>query len=155
MNITVTVRGLDEAIQALETYSSGIKQKVRELCRRLAQFGLLLAQVSYEGAAYDGTKDIQVTVEETDNGYKIVASGAAVLFVEFGAGITYGYGHPQPGKYGPGTYPGEGHWDDPNGWWIPGTGEHTYGNPPSMTMYNTAKDIKGEIESIAREVFSA
>lgn len=158
MNITVSIQGLDEAIQKLEEYSSDLQRKTRELCNRLAQYGLLLAQASYGGAAYDGDKSIGVTVEETDNGYKIIATGGTVLFVEFGAGMTLGYGHPQADEfgYGPGTYPSDkGHWNDPRGWWIPGTGTHTYGNPPSMTMYNTAQDIRREVESIAREVFGA
>lgn len=154
MNITVNVQGIDEAIRRLQEYN--LEQKTRELCRRLAQYGLVLAEASYGGAAYDGEKDVSVDVQETDNGYKILATGGTVLFIEFGAGITYGYGHPQADEfgYGPGTYPGKGHWDDPQGWWIPKGGGHTYGNPPSMTMFNTAKDIRGEIANIAREVFS-
>lgn len=130
-----------------------------ELCRRLAQYGLVLAEASFAGAAYDGPKDVSVEVEETENGYKIVASGTTVLLVEFGAGVTLGYGHPLASQfgYGPGTYPGQRHAMSGNGWYLPKSkgGGHTYGNPPSMTMYNTARDIRREIESIAREVFSS
>ena len=31
---------------------------------------------------------------------------------------------------------------------------HTYGNAPSMAMYNTAKELRERIEEVAREVFS-
>jgi len=158
VNITINVQGLDELIDQLDAYRDSLPRRTDELCRRLAEYGLVLADASFSGAAYDGPKDVNVTVEPIDNGYRIVADGSTILILEFGAGVTYGYGHPNPGPYGPGTYPStKGHWNDPNGWYLPKSagGGHTWGNPPSMTMYNTAKDIQREIESIAREVFGA
>lgn len=156
MNVTVNVRGLDELIDQLDAYSGSLRNRANEICNRLAQYGLVLADASFNGAAYDGAKDVSVTVEPMDNGYRIVADGETVLILEFGAGVTYGYGHPNPGPFGPGTYPNaKGHWDSPHGWWIPNGGGHTYGNPPSMTMYNTYRDIQREVERVAREVLSA
>lgn len=84
-----------------------------------------------------------------------------MLFIEFGSGDTYGHGHPQNAEFGmgPGTYSegpnGKGHWKDPNGWWIPKSagGGHTYGNPPAMVMYRTARELEREIQTIAEEVF--
>lgn len=145
------------AIKTLNAYGDELERKGREICRRLAAYGELLASSAFEGAQYDGDKDVSVTVEERGNGYAVIAGGQAVLFLEFGAGVTYGYGHPEPMGYGPGTYPptdpNHPHWDDPNGWWTPG-GQHTYGNAPSMAMYNAAKDMRAEIERVAREVFA-
>lgn len=158
MNITVNATGLNEWIDKLNEYEKRIQNKTNEICRRLAQYGLVLADASFNGAAYDGDKDVSVKVDPTDNGYRIVAAGEIVLILEFGAGVTYGYGHPQASEFGmgPGTYPeGKGHWDDPNGWWIPNGGGHTYGNPPSMTMYNTEQELRKEIETVVREVFSS
>ena len=156
MNLKINISGIGNAIQNLTGVCS--EEKVRELCRRLAEYGLVLADASFSGAAYDGRKDVTVSVEENGNGYRIVAAGASVLFVEFGAGVTLGYGHPLAGAmgYGPGTYPGNGHWDDPGGWYLPKSkgGGHTYGNPPSKSMYQTAQDLRSEIASIAQEVFA-
>jgi hypothetical protein len=89
----------------------------------------------------------------------VVATGDAVLFIEFGAGYLMGYGHPEPMGYGPGTYPGKGHWDDPKGWYLPkavqeATGKKkSFGNPPAAAMYNTVKDLEERIAEIASEVF--
>ena len=156
MSLNVNIRGIEEAIRNLTGVFSD--QRVRELCRRLAEYGLVLADASFSGAAYDGRRDVTVSIEENGNGYRIVAAGVSVLFIEFGAGVTLGYGHPLAGAmgYGPGTYPGHGNWDNPNGWYIPRSkgGGHTYGNPPSMSMYNTARDLQSEIANIAREVFA-
>lgn len=160
ISLTLDPASIDAAIAELKSYSAWVKTKAEELARRLADMGAVNVSLGYSRAVYTGLNDISVTVEQRGvNSYAIVANGEAVLFVEFGAGVTYGYGHPEPSvegmPMGPGTYPnGKGHWDDPRGWWIPG-GEHTYGNPPSMTMYLTAKDLRNQLESIAQEVFSS
>ena len=153
---------IDAAVRELREYAEWIEERTRELVRRLADMGLEIARVGYQSAEYTGDNDVQVNVEQqNENTYKIIASGIAVLFIEFGSGVTYGYGHPNPtvdGKQmGPGTYPSDkGHWNDPRGWYLPGSGSvHTYGNPPSMTMYLTANELRNELVSIAREVFSS
>lgn len=146
---------IDRAIHELRDYQQWLERKAGELAERLATLGAVQVSLEYARAVYTGDKDVDVTVEKRgENTYAIVASGATVLILEFGAGVTYGYGHPQAGEfgYGPTTYPGQTHAADPKGWWIPG-GEHTYGNPPSMTMYRTAKELEQEVERIAKEVF--
>lgn len=160
MDIQISLSGasIDAAIKQLEAYKSTIKEKENELVRRLANVGLQKATVLYSSAQYDGQKDFSVTIEPIDNGYAVVASGETVAFLEFGAGATYGYGHPQAGQFGmgPGTYPSDkGHWDNPKGWWIPKEhgGGHTYGNAPSMAMYDAAKSIHDAVKQAAQEVF--
>lgn len=163
MNITVQVSGIDETISALRDLE--LKEKADELCNRLASIGAVKASLGFSRAVYTGENDVSVSVEEIGDGrFAITAAGAVALIVEFGAGITMGGGHPMAARfgYGPGTYPGQTHAFDPAGWWIPkgksggGSDEyrHTYGNPPSMTMYNTARDLREEIQRIATEVFN-
>ena len=165
MNITVNIHGLDEAIRRLEEYGNRLHQQQDELCRRLAEMGATNVSLQFARAIYTGDKDFSVTVEDAPNGYQIVVSGQSVAFVEFGAGITYGYGHPQAAEFGvgPGTYPGQTHAMTGEGWYLPKSKQgsntedasrHTYGNPPNMPMYNTAQDLKQEIARVAREVFS-
>ena len=159
MKLSVHVQGVDEAIRKMSTIANDVVRKQDELCKRLADMGAVNVSILFSRAIYVGDKDFNVSVEDAPNGgYQIVVSGQSVAFVEFGAGITYGHGHPQESEFGvgAGTYPfGKGHWDDPNGWWIPKTGQHTYGNPPNMPMYNTAQDLKKEIARVTREVFSS
>jgi len=160
IKISLSAKSVDNAIKELKAYKADLRRKCMELCERLAAIGATKASIDYSRATYTGPKDIAVSVEPTDNGYKIVASGGAVLFVEFGAGVKYGDGHPLNDEfgYGPGTYPippGKGHWDDPRGWWLPKAkgGGHTFGNPPSMTMYQTGRDLRKEVKRVAEEVF--
>ena len=156
INVTLDPSSIDRAIRELRDYKQWLQTKANELAERLANMGAPNVSLGYARAIYQGDRDFDVTVEQrSENTFAIVASGEAVLFLEFGAGIKCGYGHPQDGQfgYGPGTYPGKGHWNDPRGWYIPGSGEHTYGNPPSMAMYTTARDLRNSIQEVAREVF--
>ena len=144
---------VSRATRRLDEYFADLIEKANTVCERLASMGAVRASLDFSRAIYNGTNDVEVTVEPIDNGYAIHARGNAVLFIEFGSGASYGYGHPEPEGYGPGTYPGKGHWDDPNGWWY-GNHEHSYGNPPAQAMYNAKRDIQAEVQRIADEVFA-
>ena len=144
---------VSRAQRRLDEYFADLIEKANTVCERLATIGAVRASLDFSRAIYNGTNDVSVSVEPIENGYAIHARGNAVLFIEFGSGATYGYGHPEPEGYGPGTYPGKGHWDDPNGWWY-GNHEHSYGNPPAQAMYNAKRDIQAEVQRIADEVFN-
>ena len=159
INMDLTVAGIDAAIREITDYQAFIRRKTAEFAARLADDGGVQALLGYDQVYYRGPKDVDVNVEELGgNKYAIVASGETVLILEFGAGITYGSGHPQARGfgYGPGTYPGQTHALDPKGWWLPKSagGGHTFGNAPGMTMYKTSKDLRKRMAEIAMEVFS-
>ena len=144
---------VSKAQRRLDEYFADLIEKANTVCERLATIGAVRASLDFSRAIYNGTNDVAVTVEPISNGYAIHATGNAVLFIEFGSGASYGYGHPEPEGYGPGTYPGKGHWDDPNGWWY-GNHEHSYGNPPAAAMYHAKQDVLQEVQRIADEVFA-
>lgn len=157
-NIDLSTQGIKELQDGLKEYKQWLKEKSDELCKRLVDMGAVKASLYFSRAIYTGPEDHEISVLPVDGGYKVRADGETVLFVEFGAGLI-GYGHPDAQRLGPGTYPGEGHWNDPNGWWIPreknnGHSLHTYGNPPNMPMYNTVKELEQELERVVKEVFA-
>ena len=146
---------LDTAIKRLNEYKTDIDNKCNELVRRLSEIGLQIASARFETAMYDGDNDVSVSVSETADGIKIVASGQAVCFIEFGSGVAMGYGYPEDQKpkgiVGIGEY-GKGHGATGKPWYY-AHGEKSLGNPPAMAMLN-ARDVMIEnIGSIAREVF--
>ena len=161
IQLSMNVTGLDAVLNKLEAYSTDLNQKMNLLCERLAEKGLWYAEWNFSGVdwTYSGNADYAINVEKLgDAQYAVSATGAGVLFLEFGAGATLGYGHPQADQFGmgPGTYPGQKHAFDPKGWWYVGDDGikvHTYGNAPGMPMYNTAQDLRKEIAQIAQEVF--
>ena len=151
---------IENAIQQLESYRDGLNRKAQMLCEQLASMGAMYAEWNFSGVLYAGDIDYHVEVEERgENVYAIKASGRTVMLLEFGAGVRHGYGHPLASEFGmgPGTYPGQKHAFDPNGWWFRqgGTKIHTYGNAPGMAMYNAAKDLRSEILKVAQEVFKS
>lgn len=156
--VPLSESGIQKIQDELSVYRKWQEEKARELADRLASLGATVASIRFSRAVYTGKKDVDVTVEELPNGYKVKADGESVLFIEFGSGVTYGYGHPEAGEFGmgPGTYPdGKGHWDDPRGWYLPKSagGGHTFGNPPAMPMYEARKAIEQELPRIVKEVF--
>lgn len=159
ITVPLSVKGIETLIESVEEYKAWLKDRSQVLLGRLAQMGATHASLRFTRAIYTGLNDTVVTVSRISNGYMVRAEGEAVLFIEFGSGITYGSGHPEAGKYGmgPGTYPSDkGHWDDPRGWWVPKDkgGGHTFGNPPAMPMYEAVKELEMALPGLIKEVFS-
>ena len=155
ITIDLSAKSIDSAIKEVRKYKAWVLEKEKELRQRLAMLGASVASIKFSTAIYNGTNDVTVRVEDDGSMATIYAEGESVAFIEFGAGAKYGYGHPQAGEFGvgPGTYPeGKGNWDNPKGWYIPG-GEHSYGNPPAMAMYDAVKTITEQVTMIAKEVF--
>lgn len=162
ISVPLSDKGIDDLIKNLEEYKEWLKKKTQELVDRLAEQGKQAASFTFDIAVYDGKKDVSVKTEQRgDCVTAVIAYGSTALILEFGAGVTLGYGHPEPMGYGPGTYPGQKHAMDPKGWYLPkdvqkdaGT-DHSVGNPPSMAMYNARKELEQDLERIAKEVFSS
>lgn len=158
IKISLSEASINAAIKQVEQYKQDLNRKTTELAQRLAAMGATEVSLGFSRAIYTGPMDYNVTVEDMGNNkYRIIASGETILFAEFGTGVTYGDGHPLDDKfgYGPGTYPGQTHAMTGKGWYLPKSkgGGHTYGNPPNMPVYNTAKELRSEVERVAREVF--
>lgn len=160
IHVSLNSQSIDAAIHELREYQKWIERKATELAERLAEYGLERVRIGYDAAIYDGRKEVNVEIEPRGhNTYAIVASGKAVLFLEFGAGVKYGAGHPKAMDfgYGPGTYPGQTHVPDPGYWWFTEDGKSHFsvGNAPSMVMYMTGMELRYELERIAKEVFNS
>ena len=166
--ITVKARGIDAIIKRLERRRDGLEDKLHLLIEKLGTLGIQVADTIFKDAPYDGVRDVApgVLTWKGKTSAEISVSGTTVLFIEFGTGIhfntgeTYGLEH----GFGPGTY-------GPNGlrdYWIyegpPGNAGGvastkkpgftiTHGNPPSKAMYAAGKQMREQIETIAKEVF--
>ena len=154
---------IDKAIQEIRHYQNNLQRKVQIFVDRLAREGLQVVQSTMESIPDEEKGSYYTEIVNTTNGDIIGAAvrltGDQVLFIEFSAGIRYGtssYPLPSGDKYGMGTYPGKGHWNDPNGWWyIDERGEkhHSYGNRAYMPMYHAEQSIIKQVRRIAKEVF--
>lgn len=155
----------DQIIKKIEAYRNSLPNRLERLLERLATIGATEARVRFSQAMYAGNNDVTITVEPVGQTcWQIIAEGQAVLFIEFGTGISNSE-HPQSSEFGfrHGTY-GKGKGMNPNGWVYVGeqgnAGQtvregvyRTKGNPPARAMYESSKEIQGEILRIATEVF--
>lgn len=147
-----------DVLDELKKYQKEIRPKLDEVCRRLAEIGAQEARMRFDRAD-KGNGGVSVTVEKIPDGYKIVASGHDVYFIEFGTGFNAGVGYGDGGV--PATsvpvYPGS--WSEQHahmfekwGFWY-WHGEKLQGTEAEMPMYYAGKAIRENETKIAREVF--
>ena len=172
MRKTVITTGLSEqainsAIVLLKNYKREFLEREKRLIEGLAEIGLKEASVRFTTAMYDGTNDVKVRLDETANGYVIVAKGQAVAFIEFGAGVYHNGSEPYPSPRPDGIV-GIGEYGDGRGkqkaWYYKGepgsNGEQrkngvvrTHGNPAAMPMWYASEEIRNSVLKVVREVF--
>lgn len=160
IDIELTPQSIAAALAEVNSYRNSIKTKVMMLARKLADYGQQSAQASFDGAQYDGSnRHVDVTVEEIDDGYAVIAKGEAVCFIEFGAGVHYNAtnrnyplripeGVVDIGEYGF-------HHGRQDSWTFMDLGGRvtTHGNPPSLSMATASDEMRQKITEFAREVF--
>lgn len=170
MTITInpfSLTSIEKAQAQLETFKAKLKRLETELPRVLAEYGATVAKANFASAPYDillngswSNANINVSAEQTDNGWRVLASGREVCFVEFGAGVWYNgggetyLGTRPNGIVGIGEY-GSGH--GKQNVWAFGTGDDktfTQGTPASNAMYYTAEELKRRIVDEARRILS-
>lgn len=163
MSKTIRLRlngqSIDKAIAEVKEYKAWMHRKTEELAQRLAMIGMDEASIRFGTAMYPDHNS-EVTIEPTDKGWKIIASGEDVCFIEFGAGVYYNGSEPYPeprppgvvgiGEYGQGKGKQDawGYYDD-NGELV-----ITHGTPAAMPMYHASRVMEQELLRIAREVFA-
>ena len=152
-------KSVARAEKLVRQYQRDFKAKEAEFLRRLTEIGVSVASAGFSMADYDGVNDVVVSLEKTVSGYRVVASGKTVGFIEFGTGVRYpewsgsdtDYTPPPHGSYGKGQ--GKNSW----GWWFKGSdgasARHTYGNPPAEAMLTARDRMIEQITAIAREVW--
>ena len=155
----LSTKDLNRALKELKAYRDSIEAKEKQLLDELANIGLREASVRFTTAMYDGTNDVSVTLEPIANGYRILAEGQAVCFIEFGAGVYHNPGEPYPnprpaGVVGIGEY-GKGRGKRQAWGFRNDNGELiiTHGNPAAMPMWYASEEMRNSILTIARRVF--
>ena len=166
-------KSVADARRKLTAYRKKLPAKCAELSRRLAELGCNIADLTFSSAVYDLEVKYKMPIEPTNivvsyeaserDGkviYTVHADGKAVAFVEFGAGVYYnGGGDPYhdtrpEGIVGIGEYgKGKGkQWS----WGFYGDDGEVYvtcGTPEQPGMWIAARNMRSNIEEIAREVF--
>lgn len=157
--MSLSSASIDKAIKELKAYRDSLDDKRYRLLEALTKIGLMEASVRFTTAIYDGVNDSHVTAEAIPYGYRIVAEGKAVAFIEFGAGVYHNPGEPYPnprpqGIVGIGEY-GHGHGKRQAWGFKDESGELviTHGNPAAMPMWYAGEKMRNAIAKLFKEVF--
>ena len=169
----LSVKELENLKNELKNYKSEIVKNTEIMVSRLLQSGVAVSQTKISESPLGKYVTVTTNISADKMGCKgiLLAKGAVkeqdgyapfsiLLAIEFGAGARF---NPDPNPlsaemgYGVGTYPGQIHAFDPNGWyfwseekqqWI-----HSYGVKATMPMYSADMDIIKNVVRIAKEVF--
>lgn len=140
-----------KALEEIKDYKKLLKPKLDEICKRLAEIGRDTAQAIFDKAG-EGNGGVSVQAVPCENGWKVVATGSDVYFIEFGTGdeVTDHYNASVP------LYSGS--WSEEHaqryaiyGYWYY-RGVRYQGTPPYMPMFNAEKAIRTNVKRVAREV---
>ena len=159
--MSLSSKSIDKAIKELRAYRDSLDAKKDKLLEELANIGVKEASLRFTTAIYDGVNDSSVTLETIQNGYRIVAEGKAVAFIEFGAGVYHNPSEPYPdprpdGIVGIGEY-GKGLGKRQAWGFRDESGELviTHGNPAAMPMWYASEEMRRAIKNKFKEVFGA
>ena len=159
IKMSLSSKSIGDALKQLKAYRDSLEAREKQLLDELANIGVREASVRFTTAMYDGVNDSEVTLEPIENGYRIVAQGEAVAFIEFGAGVYHNPTEPYPkdrpdGIVGIGEY-GHGYGKRQAWGFRDESGELviTHGNPAAMPMWYASEEMRNSILKIARRVF--
>lgn len=170
----LSVSSIRQLRKDLENYQKSLTRKCETLVQRLAAQGIETAKfyAGEYGSYISFTMQTQTGKDScagillatntglirsewrTKEGVKSVDI-SPLLMVEFGSGLRAENPAGVPGV-GTGTFPGQTHAKDPNGWWyldLNGEWHHSYGISPKAPMYNAALKMQDIIVQTAKEVF--
>lgn len=96
IKLNLSERSITSALKEVESLKSAQKARLHAAAKEIAEEICERAQANFDSAWYDevgrGVRDharINCRVEETRDGYRVVAEGKEVTFIEFGAGVYY------------------------------------------------------------------
>lgn len=171
----LSVREVQNAIKELRQYQSDLNRKCEELCRRLTQEGILIAQAHIGSSGFGKYIHLGSEITPQQAGCKAIlymedttkiksewqtlegvqsAEVSPSLMIEFGSGLKAENPANIP-VVGTGTFPGGKHGNEP-GWYymdLEGNWHYSTGFSPKMPMYYTGKELREKVVAIAREVF--
>lgn len=170
----LSVKGLKQLQKDLEKYKETLAEKIERYTTELARYGVKVAEantgnfgkyIAFEVRTIpnkDGCKSIILaydrakitSVWKTKEGLKS-AEISPLLMAEFGSG-QYAQNPNNIVGVGQGTFPGQTHAFDKEGWYWVGLDDklyHSYGIDPTMPMYEASQSLIEIAVKVAREVF--
>lgn len=164
-------KSIQNAIKQIEQYRDDLPRKCQEICRRLVEEGVKVADVAINSVPIGKTITLTTDINPSKMGCKAMLKMTgretrtedgrtffSALAIEFGAGIYYNSNsNPKSSEFGMGvgTFPGQTHAFQ-DGWYYLGNDGNWYyshGVQASMPMYKASVALRQKIDSIIKDVF--
>lgn len=164
-------KSLQEAIRQIEQYRDELPRKAQQLCQRLAEEGVKVADVAINSVPIGRTITLTTDINPSKMGCKAMLKMTgretrtedgriyySALGIEFGSGIYYNEtANPKSAKFGMGvgTFPGQTHAFQDKWYYLGDDGEWhaSHGVQASMPMYKASVEMRQKLDSIVKEVF--
>ena len=165
-------KSIQNCIKQIESYRNDLPRKCQEICRRLAEEGVKVADVAINSVPIGKTITLTTDINPSKMGCKAIMKMTGretrtedgrifytALAIEFSAGVRYANtASPKAKEFGmgTGTFPGQTHAENPDGWYYlgeDGNWHHSFGVQASAPLYNAGNAMRQKIDSIVKEVF--
>lgn len=164
-------KSLQEAIRQIEQYRDELPRKAQQLCQRLAEEGVNVADVAINSVPIGRTITLTTDINPSKMGCRAMLKMTgretrtedgriyySALGIEFGSGIYYNKtANPKSSEFGMGvgTFPGQTHAFQDKWYYLGDDGEWhaSHGVQASMPMYKASVEMRQKLDSIVKEVF--
>lgn len=170
IKMSLSKSSIDDAIRQVQDYKNMLDINISLFLDLLMGQGLNIGRAilqSIPQSEYKGKCEVDFDPIEGKDGEfaaRIYLSGSQALFIEFSAGEKFGTNSFQSlpnnssygSGYGKGTYPGAGHWNDPDGWWFKdesGQWVNSFGTEAHAPMYWSDQMMRQMLVRDAKYVF--
>ena len=165
-------KSIQNAIKQIEQYRDDLPRKCQEICRRLSEEGVRVADAAINSVPIGKTITLTTDINPSKMGCKAIMKMTGretrtedgrifytALAIEFSAGVRYAStASPRASDFGmgTGTFPDSKHSWQMDGWYYLGDDEkwhHSFGVQASHPLYSAGMEMRQKIDSIVKEVF--
>lgn len=165
-------KSLQQAIKQIESYRDDLPRKCQEICRRLSEEGVRVADAAINSVPIGKTITLTTDINPSKMGCQAIMKMTGretrtedgrifytALAIEFSAGVRYANTASPKAKdfgMGTGTFPNAKHSWQMEGWYYLGDdGEwhHSYGVQASHPLYSASVAMRQKLENVVNDVF--
>ena len=165
-------KSLQQAIKQIEAYRDDLPRKCQEICRRLAEEGVRVADAAINSVPIGKTITLTTDINPSKMGCQAIMKMTGretrtedgrifytALAIEFSAGVRYANTASPKAKdfgMGTGTFPNAKHSWQMEGWYYlgdDGNWHHSYGVQASHPLYSASVAMRQKLENVVNDVF--
>lgn len=165
-------KSLREAIKQIEAYRDDLPRKCQEICRRLSEEGVRVADAAINSVPIGKTITLTTDINPSKMGCQAIMRMTGretrtedgrvfytALAIEFSAGVRYAStASPRASDFGmgTGTFPDSKHSWQMDGWYYlgdDGKWHHSFGVQASHPLYSASVAMRQKLENVVNDVF--